>query len=95
MSSMKGVNKAIATAKKVAKQSVKVTAVALPALTIIQNALECHQNNPSDPAKALQGFIQRFTGVTQEGKFSSTEAMKGTGRLLIAAAAAWAVGQVT
>ena len=90
-----GVSKAIATAKKLAKQSVKITAVALPALTIAQNALEVHANNPDNISGALSDFIQRYTGVNQAGQFSQTEVMKGTGRLLIAGAASWAIKQIT
>ena len=91
---MQGINKMLATAKKVAKQSVKVTAIALPALTIIQNGLECHQLNPDNAAGALSDFIQRFTGVTKEGKFSTSEAMLGTGRLLISAAAGYVINKI-
>lgn len=89
------INKAIATAKKVAKQSVKLTAIALPALTILQNGLEAHQLNPGDVAGALSDFIQRYTGVTKDGTFSTSEAMLGTGRLLIAGAASYIIKEIT
>lgn len=93
---MKGVNTAIATVKKVAKQGTKVVAAVLPVASIFQNALEAHGKNPSDHAAALEEFMSRFHGIDRlTGKFSLDRAMLGTGRLVLAGLAGWAINQVT
>jgi hypothetical protein len=90
---MRGVNTAVAVVKKVAKQSTKVLAAALPAITIIQNGLEAVAEAPGDAGRALEIFVQRYTGVTREGEFRGDQFMRGTGKLLIAGAAGFIINQ--
>jgi len=92
--SMKGVNTAVAIVKKVAKQSTKVLAVALPPATILLNAIEANNANLGNPELALNDFISRYTGVDRwTGQFKGERFMLGTGRLLIAGLTGWAISQ--
>lgn len=91
----KKINKIMRTVKSVAKQSTKVVAAALPIGSIVVNVLDSHQAFPSQPGVAFKHFVSKYTGIDEHtGEFSLDRAMKGTGALIVAGIAGWAITQV-
>lgn len=84
MVNMKGINKALSTAQRLAKKSTKVVAAALPIVSIVANGLESHSVFPDRPHDALNEFLSRYDGINRgTGKFESARFMKGTGSLIV------------
>lgn len=80
--SMKGVNKAMATAKSVAKKSTKVFIAALPILSVAGNVLVAAQGT-QDPVLITRRLVRAYSGFDfVTGDWSGMYAARGAGTLI-------------
>ena len=91
----KKISQVMAVIKKVAKQSTKVVAAALPVATIVGNVLQVNKSFPGDPEAALENFLARYHGVSPSTKkFEWQWFMRGSGQMILAGVAGYIMNQL-